>query len=147
MNKDELRELCSASGGACSGTAVDREFLNLLENIVGGDIMEQLKNDRTISYLDLLREFEMVKRTTHSRSRQYVNMTIPFTDLTELCTSYLRKDFKTAVSESDYKDNILLVRDKMRIDRLLLSSLYGNVCNKIVQEIRKVLKKKHLRQI
>lgn len=139
VTDDELRELCSASGGACGGTTVDREFQNLFENIVGEVVMEHLKNEKTASYLDLLREFETVKRTVSSTTRQFINFTIPFTDLTELCTSHLDKDFKTAVNESEYEGKILLVGDKMRMDRLLMMSLFDTACQNIVKEIRKVM--------
>ena len=101
--------------------------------------MEHLRNDKTASYLDLLREFETVKRTISSCSRQFINFTIPFTDLTELCSRHLEKDFKTVVSESEYEGKILLVGDKMRMDRLLMSSLFDTACTNIVQEIRKVM--------
>jgi hypothetical protein len=28
VGEDDLQELCSASGGACGGTTVDKEYLN-----------------------------------------------------------------------------------------------------------------------
>ncbi|XP_052061586.1 heat shock 70 kDa protein 12A-like isoform X1 [Mytilus californianus] len=140
--QDNLQELCSASGGACGGTTVDKEFLNFLENIVGERVMESLANDNTASYLDLLREFEILKRSISVPTKKKINFTIkPFADLNGLCLRFLEKEFKDVVDDSEYRDKISLVGDKLRMDGDLMTSLFDTACSHIVQEIRKVLQK------
>ncbi|CAG2221299.1 unnamed protein product [Mytilus edulis] len=139
--EDDLQELCSASGGACGGTTVDREFLNLFENIVQERVMETLAKESTASYLDLLREFETVKRTISSTKRQKINFTIPFTDLTAHCLRFLEKEFKNAVEDSEYRNQITLAGDKMRMDKDLMKSLFDASCSNIVKEIKSVLQR------
>ncbi|CAG2237770.1 unnamed protein product [Mytilus edulis] len=141
VGKDDLQELCSASGGACGGTTVDREFLNLFENIVQERVMETLAKESTASYLDLLREFETVKRTISSTKRQKINFTIPFTDLTAHCLRFLEKEFKNAVEDSEYRNQITLAGDKMRMDKDLMKSLFDASCSNIVKEIKSVLQR------
>ncbi|CAC5393204.1 unnamed protein product [Mytilus coruscus] len=139
--EDDLQELCSASGGACGGTTVDKEFLTLFENIVQERVIETLAKENTASYLDLLREFETVKRTISGTKRQKINFTIPFTDLTALCLRFLEKEFKNAVEDSEYQNQISLAGDKMRMDKDLMKSLFDASCTNIVQEIRNVLQR------
>ncbi|XP_052061588.1 heat shock 70 kDa protein 12A-like isoform X3 [Mytilus californianus] len=139
--EDDLQELCSASGGACGGTTVDKEFLTLFENIVQERVMETLAKESTASYLDLLREFETVKRTISSTKRQKINFTIPFTDLTAHCLRFLEKEFKNAVEDSEYHNQITLAGDKMRMDKDLMKSLFNAACTNIVKEIRSVLQR------
>ncbi|CAC5393203.1 unnamed protein product [Mytilus coruscus] len=66
INMDNLEELSRASGGACGGTTVDKEFLNLFECIVGKKVMKFVQKEHTAGYIDLMRDFETIKRKTNS---------------------------------------------------------------------------------
>ncbi|CAC5393202.1 unnamed protein product [Mytilus coruscus] len=63
---DNLEELSRASGGACGGTTVDKEFLNLFECIVGKKVMKFVQEEHTAGYIGLMRDFETIKRKTNS---------------------------------------------------------------------------------
>ena len=139
VGEDDLQELCSASSGACGGTTVDKEFLNLYEAIVGERVMETLPKDHTVSYLDLLREFETAKRNITESKRRMINFTIPLTDLNALCERFLGKDFKTAIRDSEYYDKISIIGDKMRMNTELMLSLFETTKVNIIREIRNVL--------
>ena len=139
VGEDDLQELCSASGGACGGTTVDKEYLNLYEAIVGERVMETLQKDHTVSYLDLLREFETAKRNITESKRRMINFTIPLTDLNALCERFLEKDFETAIRDSEYHDKISIVGDKMRMNKELMLSLFETTKVNIIREIRNVL--------
>lgn len=101
--------------------------------------METLPKDHTVSYLDLLREFETVKRNIGQSRRAMINLTIPLTDLNLLCERFLEKDFTTAIRDSEYHDKISIAGDKMRMNKELMHSLFETAKVNIIQEIRNVL--------
>ena len=141
VGEDDLQELCSASGGDCGGTTVDKEFLNLYKTIVGERVMETLRKDHTDSYLYLLGEFETVKRNITQYKRAMINLTIPLNDLNALCERFLGEKFKTAIRDSEYHNKISIVGDKMRMNKELMLSLFETTKVNIIRDIRNVLER------
>ncbi|XP_076112303.1 heat shock 70 kDa protein 12A-like [Mytilus galloprovincialis] len=169
INMDNLEELSRASGGACGGTTVDKEFLNLFECIVGKKVMKYLRQEHTVEYMNLMRTFETIKRKINSTPEhdKKINFTVPLIELDLLCQRFLEKDFKTAIlefseeedteveddgteqqgSESSQhakkqtikKGQISLVGSQMRVDEVIMSSLFDTACTNIVMEISNVL--------
>eukprot|EP00058_Branchiostoma_floridae_P028056 XP_002613547.1 hypothetical protein BRAFLDRAFT_208293 [Branchiostoma floridae] len=65
LNKnDRVTEVTTASGGGWGGTKVDQEFLKLLDNIFGVEIMARYKSAHPTEYLIILNLFETKKRST-----------------------------------------------------------------------------------
>lgn len=167
INMDNLKELSQASGGACGGTTVDKEFLNLFECIAGKKVMKYLREEHTVDYMDLMRDFETIKRKIKIMPTQgkNINFNIPLVQLDLLCQRFLEKDFKTAIQdfleeekkenkgiakdESELNENpkrdkksngeISLVGNKMRVDEVIMNSLFDTACKNIVMEISNVL--------
>lgn len=165
---DYLEELSRASGGACGGTMVDKEFLKFFECIVGKKVMKHLREDHTTDYMDLMRDFETIKRkinSTPDHSRK-INFIIPLPSLNSLCQRFLEKDFETAIhdyleeeeekknegitnQESELSNNangrkipkrqILLEGHKMRVDPVIMNSFFKTAGETIVKEISNVL--------
>jgi hypothetical protein len=62
ISNGHLKELCPASGGDCGGTSIDNAFIQMIVEILGAPMITLLKEEDQTAYLDLLREFETVKR-------------------------------------------------------------------------------------
>jgi hypothetical protein len=62
LSNGHLKELCHASGGDCGGTSIDSAFIQMIIKILGAPLISLLKQEDPTAYLDLLREFETVKR-------------------------------------------------------------------------------------
>jgi hypothetical protein len=116
LGEHKIAELCKAMGDDCGGTSVDKEFLQIFYDVVGKDLIDQMKKQDVESYLDLCRTFESTKRSLQMNKRSKVNITIPFVTLDELCKEHHKKDFSTKLSESKYNGNISLFKDRLCID-------------------------------
>ncbi|CAG2202369.1 unnamed protein product [Mytilus edulis] len=70
-----LKELHRAIGNDCGGTAIDKRFFELFEEIVGKTVLNSLKRECPLAYFDLVREFESKKRTVETKRVFYGNPT------------------------------------------------------------------------
>lgn len=121
-----------------------------------------------MDYMDLMRDFETIKRKINSASDhgKKINIIIPLSHLNSLCQRFLEKDFETAIDdfleeeerkknegttrqESELSNNanggkipkrqILLVGHKMRVDPVIMKSFFKTAVETIVLEISNVL--------
>ena len=100
-----LKEICRATGGPLGGTAVDEAFVKLLGKLIGDGVINRLRVDHVGDYMEMLREFEVSKRSLNSKSNTLTmfNVRIPAT-LFELCQnehkrSWLMFSKKTILSK------------------------------------------------
>lgn len=137
----KLEELCPPSGGSCGGTTVDAMFVNFLQDIVGNEVMQVFKTKERSSFLDLMREFESVKRLDHMKNKKQrkINITCPLVKLNELCKNYCKSGFSQMIEKSKYKGKVSTVGDKVRIDKNLIESFFTSTTETIVRQIRQVL--------
>ena len=85
-----LKELCHASGGDCGGTSIDNAFVQMIVQILGAPLINLVKQEDPTAYLDLLREFETVKRNIQTYYRQGELHNSICYDQFALCTSSTR---------------------------------------------------------
>ena len=93
ISNGHLKELCHASGGDCGGTSIDNGFIQMIVKIIGAPMISLLKQEDPTAYLDLLREFETVKRKIETDTTKKVNFTIPFATINSLCESRQSETF------------------------------------------------------
>ena len=63
--------------GDCGGTSIDNAFIQMIVKILGAPMITLLKQKDPPAYLDLLREFETVKRRIETDTTGKMNFTIP----------------------------------------------------------------------
>lgn len=143
LGEHKIAELCKATGDDCGGTSVDKEFLQILYDVVGKDVINKMKKEDVESYLDLCRAFESTKRNLRLNNRSKVNITIPFVALNGLCQTHHRKNFATKLSESKYAGNISLFKDRLCIDLEFMKSLFQKTIDRIIGLIKSVLTNKN----
>ncbi|XP_052068655.1 heat shock 70 kDa protein 12A-like isoform X2 [Mytilus californianus] len=139
---NKVRELCRPLGAAYGGTAVDRAFMEIFEKIVGPTVIETLKKEYTSCYFDLVRGFEILKRKIGNRksSRPKINFQIPVAALDTLCQRFLEKSFTQMLADSEYKDSLTLISDKLQMDKQVVISLFKNTTEHIIEEIQMTLR-------
>ncbi|XP_076088281.1 heat shock 70 kDa protein 12B-like [Mytilus galloprovincialis] len=142
VEKDQLKEKHRATGNNCGGTSVDNRFFILLENIFGKSLMESLKKENPLAYLDLERSFEAAKRNIDPNNKGKVTMTIPFTTLDKLCKKINKTDFETLVEASDYANEIKLLNDKIRFNIDLIVNLFKPSIDSVILLMKEVLRSK-----
>ncbi|XP_062591035.1 heat shock 70 kDa protein 12A-like [Saccostrea cucullata] len=149
LKDNKLKELFKASGGACGGTAVDSQFFQTMTRIFGGELMHCLQSEKLYAYLDLMREFETVKRVVKPEDPddKKVNITIPYVTINDLCKNILEEDVKDVLKQSTLKDDISSMGDKFRIRVSYMKSMFQKTIDEIVQHIKCILEKPEAKDV
>lgn len=135
-----LKELCHASGGDCGGTSVDNAFIQMIVKILGAPLINLLKQEDPSAYLDLLREFETVKRKIESTTSGKVNFTVPCATINSLCEKHQKESFKSMIETSPFANQITLRGDKLRVDADIMKNLFSTTVNNIIKLVKDVLR-------
>lgn len=98
----------------------------------------RFKKEQTYDHLELLKEFECLKRTLGTKSSEWYTMKLP-ASLNEICVEVHEQKFSELATESAVADQLTFVGDKMRIKVILLQKLFRKVTDQIVQHIKKIL--------
>lgn len=123
-----LKELVGSTGRDCGGTSVDKEFVKLLKTIMGAPIINKLKDEDPVAYLDLLTEFEMIKGSITNNASEDVSITLPYV------TS--KQGLKSMIETSQFGDKISLSGNKLRVDAEIIKSLFKKTSDCIVALIK-----------
>ncbi|XP_062582421.1 heat shock 70 kDa protein 12A-like [Saccostrea cucullata] len=131
-----LREIHKATGGACGGTAVDKEFEKHLTDILGEKVMEKLRKEKPEYYLDIFRDFEVVKRSLASERTYPIRMSIPAVTLNELCEKNVGKTLEEVFERSVGSK---VERDKININVETMKSFFDPSIHEIIEHMQKVV--------
>ncbi|XP_076100919.1 heat shock 70 kDa protein 12A-like [Mytilus galloprovincialis] len=142
-----LKELCHASGGDCGGTSVDNAFVQMIVKILGAPLINLLKQEDPSAYLDLLREFETVKRKIESTTSGKVNFTVPCATINTLCEKHQNESLKSMIEASPFANQIALRGDKLRVDAKIMKNLFSSTVNNIIKLVKDVLRKSVVRDV
>lgn len=138
ISAGKLKEVLKASGGPWGGTAVDRAFISLLSDIVGGPVFGTFMKEHTGDYIEMMHEFEIVKRSVSLTSTDNFKIKLPFS-LNETCNSVVKKDFASLIIEAKKNGQISVVGDKIKFDATLMQSLFKQATNNIVSHMRQII--------
>lgn len=132
----KIKEICHSNGGDCGGTSIDNAFICFLEKLIGFAIIQKLKKEDPTSYLDLLREFEAIKRKVDVESTGKVNLCVPFSTLNSMCQKRRGKTLESIIKYSTYKNKVVLRGDKIRLDVDLVKSLFNKSIERIISLVK-----------
>lgn len=136
--ENRIKEVYKASGGPWGGTAVDHAFTQVIISIVGGPVWGRFRKEQTYDHLELLKEFECVKRTLGTKSGQWYTIKLP-ASLNDICVEEHEQKFSELASESLVADQLNFISDKMRMKVGLVEKLFRKVTDRIVQHIKKII--------
>lgn len=136
-----IKELCCRTNGGCGGTSVDTSFIHMFENIFGKPLLNTMKREHPLVYLELLREFETVKMTIIPTKTGKINIKVPFPTLDALCKTHLQKDVTSTVLESTYSSSISIRGDKMRIEEKLFKSFFDTTIKCILEMLQEMIER------
>ncbi|KAK3602782.1 hypothetical protein CHS0354_026330 [Potamilus streckersoni] len=137
----KIKELYKVSGGHWGGANVDKAFIDLISEIMGKEVMEEISKIHTFDLMDLYREFEVKKRTLASDKNGKVVFKIPY-EFIEVYELHTGQNIRKAIeSIAKYKDSITLKGDKMIIDQQLVQDLFSPCCYEIANHLEDLLQK------
>ncbi|XP_052271902.1 heat shock 70 kDa protein 12A-like [Dreissena polymorpha] len=142
----ELKELYKATGGAWGGTLVDKDFLDFVSELAGKETVERFKEEHMEDYLDLMRDFEMKKRSTRLSSKGRVTIKIPLT-LMDLISDIKGRSLKQIVSMSQYANKAELTGEKLRLEDDVFRSFFKTSVSETVKHLTEVLRKHQTRGV
>ncbi|XP_053378815.1 heat shock 70 kDa protein 12A-like isoform X1 [Mercenaria mercenaria] len=136
-----LRELCWASGGDWGGTKVDEEFLRMLEGLMGKAAVERFKRECMADLFDLLRQFEMVKRTTDPKLDGKLKIRLP-ESLRDISRDANKSAFMNSLLKSIkafQNEGLSVEKDKLRIDANKAREMFAYSVDGMCTKMRKIL--------
>jgi len=126
-----LRECFNANGGNLGGITVDMEFADLIDNILGPDVMEVVKQKHSDDYSELMQSFKIKMRTTKPtmNGTETVNLPMSFLDTFKEIN---RRELKDALGgKEEYAGKFTLSNEKLRIDAETWKNLFSRTVNNI----------------
>ena len=143
-----LKELHKANGGNWGGTKVDSFFRSLLASIVGNDVIEAFTTDHKYDYLELLRDFEIKKRTIYPDLAEKVTFKVPINLLETFREVHPGKDIKAVVtSNAKFKNQLTWTGDKIRMEANLTKTLFDESCKKIVDHMHQLFRHPNVKDV
>ncbi|XP_061183641.1 heat shock 70 kDa protein 12A-like [Saccostrea echinata] len=139
-----LKELDKASGGAWGGTRVDQSFKEMLEEIVGGGMLEEFALSHTADYIDLFRDFETKKRNVKDDAPGKITIRIPIS-LQELYEERSGEEIKKKIRQTKYKDDLTWVGDRLRINKPCFVNLFSAASDGMVNHVKQLLRSPRVR--
>ncbi|VDI28525.1 Hypothetical predicted protein [Mytilus galloprovincialis] len=138
LKDGRLKDLCKPCGDECGGTNVDKEFMKVVSQILGNDVMLEFKRDYPLDYLDIRRNLELLK---HADPEKRIRMSVPLAAFDKICSAHYKKNFIDTLKQSKLKDTVTHVTgDKVQLSKELFLSLFSSTTSKIVHLIKENLK-------
>lgn len=133
--------MTSATGNDFGGTSVDKRYFKLLDEIFKGLLSTVLKKENPDLYLEIFRDFEVLKRMISHNKTDMVNVTIPFSTIDEICKTHLSTSVKQVLQTSQYGSEIQVKGDKLRFNVELMKKLFSPTLDGIIDCIKNVFKR------
>ncbi|XP_060065880.1 heat shock 70 kDa protein 12A-like [Ylistrum balloti] len=142
----KLKELYMANGGEWGGIMVDTEFMKLLSEILGDQVVKKFKEENQADYLELQRTFEVKKRSISSTQGSKITFALPIS----LLDTFEQMNPNVDISQrlkSKFDKDITWNLDKMRLDKNLAKKLYSKSVKTIIDHISDLLRKPEIEHI
>lgn len=136
-----LLELERASGGDWGGISVDTAFKRALVEITTEEMIENYSHKYPSDFLELFRNFENMKHKFNKGDdlSSVTSLRLPVSFIVE-CFETFDTDLTTLISNSKFKDEIIVKRDRMKIQLKSLKSFFQPACNGIIKHVKELLK-------
>ncbi|XP_052212853.1 heat shock 70 kDa protein 12A-like [Dreissena polymorpha] len=136
----KLKEIEKASGGAWGGTKVNDAFKQFIDTLAGGAVMQVLKENHMDDFIELMRSFELKKRECKPSASGSVVLRFP-TTLQEVVRNVTKKSFTEQIARSPFQGEVKLIKDKLKCDITVVSSLFDGPVRSIVDHLSTLVSK------
>ena len=117
---------------------MDKAFLQFLENILGPEVMERFRDDNKDDFIDLMREFEVKKRSVEPDMNSKVTIKIPIS-VHELYRDIHDAEIRDSIRKNPkLSDKITFAGDKLRVEADVLKAMFQETCNNIVRHLKEI---------
>ena len=137
----QLNVLCRATGDDCGDASVIDRFCNMLEEIVGGNVIAELKTRTPTDWRELLQDIRRRIEAFPRMMTSVFNFRIPI-GLFEECRKLHGKDLKSAIDSSSYVNEITLSKDILRIKPDAMIKLFTPTIDSIITLMKNTVSNK-----
>ncbi|VDI61861.1 Hypothetical predicted protein [Mytilus galloprovincialis] len=123
LENGELKIIHKECGGPWGGECINQQFVNMLKEIFGNEVMKQFKCNNGEDFLQLLRDFEVKKKNYKVEGKESVTIRMPLS-LTELFIDIEGSDVATKIASSILNETVRLKRDKLYIARSIVDNFF-----------------------
>ncbi|KAL4217391.1 hypothetical protein ACF0H5_023842 [Mactra antiquata] len=138
----KLKELHSG-GGDWGGTQVNKAFIKILEDVLGKETMKLFRDECISDYLDLLNEFEIVKRIISGDEivdRLKVRLPHAINDMKKKATKKgITDSFIESLKKLSVECGVSIEKDKLRLDSERAKKMFQYCIQGLCEEIRLIL--------
>ena len=127
----QLKELCRATGDDCGTTSIVDRFFKIIEEIVGGNVITELKQQSPSDWLEMLRTIRMVLQGYTKFNPQVFVFDIPWS-LMDICQELHGNDLKSVIESSSYVNEITLSGPILRFKKDLTIKLFKPTIDSII---------------
>lgn len=140
LDDGNVRELYKANGGPWGGKSVNDAFLRFLNEVIGEETMRKFEENHRDDYLELLRDFEVKKRSIKPEIDDKITFKIPIA-LNETYRVVNGQDFsRNVIKNQDLGKAITFAGDKLRIQPDKVKDLFFETSGKIVQHLKSIFR-------
>ncbi|XP_060603539.1 heat shock 70 kDa protein 12B-like [Ruditapes philippinarum] len=144
IDSNAVKEVAAASGGGWGGTLVDHAFEDLIYDLVGKEVYGKFKQEQTEDWLEMMREFEVKKRTIHPDKEGRILMKFPVS-LSKMSERKNRHDLEEFIRDSaEYADQVVFVYDKMKFTAAVFRNLFEKSNSKTIKHMKTVIQDNNL---
>ena len=135
-----IKELYKANGGPWGGTNIDDAFTVFLGKVTGPDVFQQFITRHRDDYIDLLREFEVKKRTITPEMDQKITFKLPIS-LHEIFRELRGQDFRQSqMMSQQLQGKLTFAGDKLRVESETVKEFFKETCGKIVNHLGEIFR-------
>ena len=125
---------------------MDQNFVNLLKDIFGASMIQQFMKECPADWLQMVINFERVKRSTNPDNESLITLPISF-EFSECYKSATGRSIKMAISPAHKNKGIMFASGMLRFPYKVMEELFTPIANGIVNHVRKLMWKPQLKQI
>ncbi|XP_071132814.1 heat shock 70 kDa protein 12A-like [Mytilus edulis] len=139
LENGELKIIHRECGGPWGGECINKQFVNMLKELFGKEVMNQFKSNNGDDFLQLLRDFEVKKKMFKVEDEESLTIRMALS-LIELFLDIEHLDVPTAIARSRFNENLRLKRDKLYIAGSLVETFFTETIQMIIDEVLSILK-------
>jgi hypothetical protein len=141
-----LKELHKASGGPWGGTVVDDNYLEFLTKIFGKNTIQRFKKEQMEDYFQLLREFEIKKRSIKPESNGKITFRLS-ASIKELYQKENILSLEDKLAQLRLSDKVTFTGDKLRVEASVIKQLFESPINSMIEHVQQILAKPNMQKV
>ena len=126
---------------------VDSAFVFFLEKLFGNETIRTFRETHLYDYLELEREFEMVKRKVKIDDNSKITIRIPVSFMEVFRAVNDCTDITEYIDSTTYRRQVSVVRDKLKMEAGIIQEMFRPIVNDIIRQVGCLLKTKQTYEI